>query len=155
MARVCLAHNDKAEALAQVNEAQQLYADSTWPADYAITERAQLAALRFQVGDEKKARAEINAAAGQYEPGKKNIVDIYRAGILRSLAESYLAMGDTRAASEYYKKAVDAGVENPNSRPRAEDLTATCVSIALHAYQPDPRLWQRLGQVNAALREPW
>ena len=54
-----------------------------------------------------------------------------------------------------YKTAVEEGTANPNSRPRAEDLTATCCSMALSAVEPDKELWAKLKQIYEGLGEPW
>jgi hypothetical protein len=64
-------------------------------------------------------------------------------------------MGDTAAALAVYKQAVEAGMENPNSRPRAEDLAATCCSMAVHAVQPDAELFARIREICAGLSDPW
>ena len=76
-------------------------------------------------------------------------------GVLRPLAEAYLAQDDVATARTLYAQAVEAGVANPNSRPRAEDLSATCCSMALHGFEPDEALWARLVAVRASLAEPW
>ena len=64
-------------------------------------------------------------------------------------------MGDTATALSAYKRAVEEGVENPNSRPRAEDLSATCLSMAVHGVEPDAVLWTRIRQINDGLGDPW
>lgn len=64
-------------------------------------------------------------------------------------------MGDTAAALAVYKRAVEEGVHNPNSRPRAEDLSATCCSMALHGVEPDGSLWARMEDIRGRLGDPW
>jgi hypothetical protein len=64
-------------------------------------------------------------------------------------------MGDGAAAVAVYKRCVEEGVANPNSRPRADDLAATCCSMALHGVEPDAALWSRLIQVEGKLGDPW
>jgi hypothetical protein len=64
-------------------------------------------------------------------------------------------MGDEAGALFVYRQAVEEGVENPNSRPRAEDLSATCCSMALHAVEPDAELWKRIRQISEQLGDPW
>jgi hypothetical protein len=54
-----------------------------------------------------------------------------------------------------YKQAVEESLENPNSRPRADDLCALCCSMAVHGFRPDDALLRRVGEVCAGLREPW
>jgi hypothetical protein len=64
-------------------------------------------------------------------------------------------MGDAKTAREVYARAIDDGVENPNARPRAEDLVATCCSLALQGVEPDAATWSRLRKIHEELREPW
>ena len=86
---------------------------------------------RHRAGERDRSARETSTrllAAYAYE--REQIVDIYRAGALRAIAEAYQAMGDPPARSTSTARAVEEGVANPNSRPRAEDLVATCLSMA-------------------------
>jgi hypothetical protein len=58
-------------------------------------------------------------------------------------------MGETGAALAAYRTAIEEGVENPNSRPRAEDLCATLCSMATSGVDPDADLKARLHQISA------
>jgi hypothetical protein len=71
------------------------------------------------------------------------------------LAEAYAAMGEHQAALAAYKRVVEEGVANPNSRPRAEDLVGTCLSLARNAVEPDEELSARLEKVFGELKAPW
>jgi len=82
-------------------------------------------------------------------------VDIYRAETLCPLAEAYRTLGDAASALAVYKRAVEEATVNPNSRPRAEDLSAICCSLAKHEVEPDLELWARLTKVHDGLGEPW
>jgi len=148
-------HQDPAKALDLVNEARHFVDDYQWTAETLIQQAARLAERRFRAGDHQKARAEADAAWSRYEEEREKIVDIYRAGALRPLAEAYQAFGDKAAALKVYKRAVEEGVHNPNSRPRAEDLAATCCSMAVRRVEPDAELRARLLQVCDGLKEPW
>jgi hypothetical protein len=64
-------------------------------------------------------------------------------------------MGNISRAIELYKRTIEAGIENPNSRPRAEDLSATCCSMALHNVKPDAELLSRISQIRDGLGDPW
>jgi hypothetical protein len=75
--------------------------------------------------------------------------------VLRSIAAAYASLGDGRKALATWRRAVEAGVQNPNSRPRAEDLVATCREIALEGLEPDVALRERLAEVRRALGDPW
>jgi hypothetical protein len=155
MAGSALAHADRAKALELVNEAKALMESARWQPRFAIPLMAQLAELRFLAGDEAAARTEAQDALHLFDTKRDVIVNIYRAGLLRPVAEAYQAMGDTAAALELYRRAVEAGMENPNSRPRAEDLTATCCSMAVHAVQPGAELWNRMKEIRQGLSDPW
>ncbi len=150
-----LDHEDRAKALALVEEAELLVNGSRWSPEDQLPVIARMAILRYRAGDEGKARSEADAALAMFDAARDRIVNIYRAGTLRPLAEAYRSMGDTAAALTVYKRAVEEGVENPNSRPRAEDLSATCCSMALHAVEPDAELWARLREVFEGLGQPW
>ena len=147
-----LARGDQPKALELVRETKRIM-------DGAMCEHiplvARLAGLRYRAGDVENARKEADAALAKYERERDGIVNIDRAGVLRPLAEAYQAMGDTARALDVYRRAVEEGVVNPNSRPRAEDLSATCRSMALCAVEPDPELWVRLHEIRDALGDPW
>lgn len=155
LARIVLDHNDRGRALELVSEAQLLLGRSKWNAEFHIPLIAQLAELRYRAGDKEKARSEVDAALARFDAERNEIVNIYRAETLRPLAEAYHSMGDRTGALMIYKRALEEGVENPNSWPRAEDLSATCCSIALHEVEPDAELWDRISQIHDELGPPW
>ncbi len=150
-----LAHDDQAQARTWVDQAHAMTQNADWPMRFLIPIRARLAQWRFRVGEPNQAREEIQDAWQQFESKQKTILDIDRAGLLRSLAEASQVTGAEDQALKFYKKATEAGVENPNSRPRAEDLSATCCSMAVHQVEPDEALWQRLQEIHAGLGDPW
>lgn len=155
LANASLAHADSAKALALLNDAKDLMDAARWQPRSAIPLMAQLAQLRFRAGDEAGARAEVQKALDLFDAKCDTIVNIYRARTLRPIAEACHAMGDGTAALALYKRTVEAGMENPNSRPRAEDLVATCCSLALHAVEPDAVLMSRIREIQAGLSDPW
>ncbi len=155
MAQAALDHGDKAKALALVEQAQPMLDAGNWIPEYHVPFRGRLAALRGAAGDTAKARAEIAKALGMYETRTREIADVFRARALRPLAEALHRTGDREAALAMYKRLVEAGVENPNSRPRAEDLAATCVSLAVQAFEPDEELEARLRAIREGLGHPW
>ncbi|NOT31117.1 MAG: hypothetical protein HOP15_11770, partial [Planctomycetes bacterium] len=155
LAEVALARGDKPKTLAVLAEARSILEASRWNSTSHIPLAAGLGALRFRAGEEREGRAEVDAARARYARERETIVDIERAGVLRALAEACQTMGNVGAARELYAQAVEAGVANPNSRPRAEDLAATCCSMAVHAFEPDAALWSRLAEVRAGLSDPW
>ena len=155
LAGFALDHADQAKALELVNEAQLFMDGAQWRPEHRIPMISKLVQLRFRAGDRQKARTDADALLAFFDSQRDKIVNIYRAGTLRPLAEAYQSMGDTAAALAVYKRAVEEGVENPNSRPRAEDLSATCCSMALHGVEPDAELWTRIRQINEGLGDPW
>ncbi len=155
LAEFALAHSDQAGALELVNEAQQLFESAQWQLEHWMPRAAGLAELRFQAGDPEKARDDAKSALARYEADGEQIVNIYRAKALRPLAAAYQSMGDTAGALAIYKQAVEAGVVNPNSRPRAEDLSATCCSMAVEGVEPDAELRARVHQIREGLGRPW
>lgn len=155
LVQFALDHADTAKALQLVNESQHFLDDYQWPVEDRISMTSRLAQLRFKAGDSETAHKNADAVRALFDTEGKAIVNIYRAGALRALAEAYRAMGDSNAALSVYKRAVEEGIENPNSRPRAEDLTATCCSMALNAVEPDTELWTRIHQIHKGLGQPW
>jgi tetratricopeptide (TPR) repeat protein len=155
LAGIALQHKDPPTALKLVDEAQVLLDGVTWLPENYIPLASRLAALRFRSGAEKEGRAALDAALALYDEKRALIVDIYRGGALRPLAEAYEAMHDHAQALALYKRALDESVVNPNARPRVEDLVATCLSLAQNGVQPDAELSAKLEKVRAGLGAPW
>jgi tetratricopeptide (TPR) repeat protein len=155
LAGYALDHADNGNVLEYINQAQQHLDGNGWPPQNKIQLTAQLVELRFKAGDRQKALVDADVALAFFQKEKSKIVNIDRAGILRPLAQAYQSMGKTTTALAIYKQAVEEGIENPNSRPRAEDLSATCCSMALCGMEPDTQLWTRLRQVAEGLGNPW
>jgi hypothetical protein len=155
LAGFSLAHADRAKALEFVNEAGTIRGSANWQPEFSIPFMARLAGLRFRAGDQEKAKAEAKDALNLFQAQRDTIANIYRAGVLRPIAEAYQEMSDTAAALNVYGLALEAGVENPNARPRAEDLAATCCSMALQAVDPGPQLGGRIHNIREGLGDPW
>jgi hypothetical protein len=155
LAGACLEHTDQHKALELVNEAQVLKDGSRWPHHSYVPLTARLAGFRYRAGDRARARTDLDAARALFDAEVDKIVNIERAAALRPIAEAYGLMGDTAAALAVCKRAVEEGVANPNSRPRAEDLSATCCSMAVHGVEPDRELWRRIRGVREGLGPPW
>ena len=150
LAGFALDHGDSENALAIVNRAKLIAGACT-----EVRLVARLAKLRYVVGDREKAHTEADSALALYEGQRAELIDIYRAGVLRPLAEAYQAMGDLGAARHVYRQALEEGSVNPNSRPRAEDLAATCLSMARNGCEPDPDLKARIYEIFGSLGDPW
>ncbi|MFO0984302.1 MAG: hypothetical protein U1E76_21695 [Planctomycetota bacterium] len=155
LAGFALGHHDAGKALDLAHDAELMIAGSKWLPENQIPLMARLAGLRCRAGDAAAARREADAALQLFDASRDRIVDIARAGALRPVAEAYQVMGDTAAALAVYRRAVEEGARNPNARPRAEDLCATCCSMALLGVEPDARLHARMLQIHGALGQPW
>jgi hypothetical protein len=155
LSATAIAHKDASKALELVNETQTLADTAKWTTDDRIPFVARLAVLRFRAGDTEKARADLSAASALFEAEHDKIVNIYRAGVLRPVAEAYQSIGDTKAAALAYKRVVEECVANPNSRPRAEALSTTCCSMASSGFEPDAELSSRIHQIQNGLSAPW
>ena len=155
LTEIALEHDDRAGALELVETAQALLDEATWKPEDRIPMACLLAELRFGAGDEETARANLNVEVERYERGREGIHSIWRGRALRPLAEAHHAMGDTPAALAFYQAAVAEALVNPNSKPRAEDLSAICLSLAAHGIEPDAGLWDDLRYANELLGPPW
>jgi hypothetical protein len=102
-----------------------------------------------------RARAELEAALRSWHEERDAIVDIYRAGTLRPLAFACYTIGDPEQAEQLLALALEEGQVNPNSRPRCDDLVATCVALATRGIDPAPATWERLREIRRGLGNPW
>lgn len=155
LAEADLRHGDPARALALVDEAQALFESARWLLEDQIRVHAGLIALRHRAGDPARARREAEGLLAVYNERRAEIVNIERAGALRALAAAHAAMGQGTIALECLRRAAEEGMENPNARPRANDLVATCLALATLDLEPDARFAARLREIRSALRDPW
>lgn len=155
MAEVALDHKDSAKSLQLVNDAQLILDGAEWPAEYQVTLMAKLAKSRVRAGDTQKAARDMDAALVLFNSNREFIIDIYRADTLTPVAEAYHAAGKDDTALEVYKKAMQESIVNPNSRPRAQNLASTCLSMALNGITPDDELWGQIHTTHQGLKDPW
>ncbi len=155
LAESALELSDVDLATQRLNEARGLLMDARWPAEYQIPWMANIAALRVRCAERQKAQNELQEAVALFNEKQDSIVNIYRAETLIPIAEAFQALEDSEAALRFYARALEASIENPNSRPRAEDLSAICRSMALHAVEPTEELWSRIREIKANLADPW
>ncbi len=155
MSGFALQHADQAKSRELVDEAKTIMDGLAWPAEYYIPMAARLAICRFEAGDEAAARSLATGLLTFYNEHELEILNTDRSKALCSVAEALKDMGDFSAALAVYKQAVDAGAENKNSRPRAEDLSAICLSMLKHQMEPDAALWARIREIKGALGDPW
>lgn len=155
MADSALRRGDKAAALRHLDEARALMQGLRWLPEHKVPADARVATLLFRAGEVDGAAELLAAALAFYDAERAKIVNIDRAGALRPLAEARVAMGDRAAALALYRRVVEEGVENPNSRPRLDDLAATVASMSRQGVEPDAALSTRIAEIAAKLGDPW
>jgi tetratricopeptide (TPR) repeat protein len=155
LAEAAVRHQDPARARELIHEAARIVAGANWSPEVQIPLLSRLAVLHDLAGEPDEARIQADAAMAKYAELRDRTVNIYRADALLPLAEAYQALGVPAAAQEIYRRAVEESVENPNSRPRAEDLTAICCSMAVHGVEPEAALWARIREIHGQLGDPW
>ncbi|MEY3023058.1 MAG: hypothetical protein RIS86_2256 [Planctomycetota bacterium] len=137
------------------DEADALIDGSAWLPEDKPGTLARFAELRHRSGDTRRARERLEAALACYDETEDAIVDIWRAGALRPIAHAFFTMGEHGSSHDLYNRAVEVGSLNPNSRPRAEDLCRTCLSIADCGLEVRPELLARVREIAAGLSDPW
>ena len=155
LAEVLYSRGYKELAKTEVDCASALFKATVFLPEDTAPLGAVIAKARFRMGDADSARSELRALRAAYNAQSDLIVNLRRAASLRALAEGFLLLGDSDDAVESYKAALDAGAINPNARPRAEDLSATCVSMAMSGFQPSPEFMLRIDNLRAGLVDPW
>jgi len=155
LADTALEHGDSEQGLALVEESQGVVESVRWLPRARVPLSARLAVLRYRAGQQEQGRNEALAALAFYDESETAIVDIYRAGALRPLAEAFEVMDDRETALTLYRRAIEEGARNPNARPRADDLSATCISMALLGIEPGDALRARMYQIFDGLESPW
>lgn len=155
LADALCAHGYKEAAALEVDRASKLFRATVFLPEDTAPLGVVIAKARFRMGDVNAARAELQRLRLEYEARAETIVNLRRAASLRALAEGYFLIGDSADAVRCYGAALDAGALNPNARPRAEDLSATCVSMAMSEFVPSPELLLRIEHIRAGLADPW
>ena len=149
-------HGDLEEARRLLDDTQELHDGFTWRfARYELPNLAALASLRHDAGQTDLAVALVDRAEARFDADEEEIVNIYRAGALRGLAEAAARLGDRDRALALYARTLELGQVNPNSRPRADDLADTLASMARHGVAPTPELLARVVALHDGLGSPW
>jgi tetratricopeptide (TPR) repeat protein len=117
--------------------------------------KCDLAVSRARIGDRDEALADLDAAKRDYLERRFRIQSPFRAQSPRALAEGYAAVGDLDSAINCYQTALSDGIVNPNSCPRAEDLAATCASIARSGVPVPDDVQDRIKRIRVDFRDPW
>lgn len=155
LAAIAVQHGDPAEGRRQLDAATGLIQPGAWLLEDELQVRGRLLLLRARAGDVDGARAGTKDALARFYAGRDRIVDIYRARALRPFAAVCVQIGDLDEAARLFRAAVEEGQQNPNSRPRADDLAATCCAMAVAGFEPDAALRTRLAAIQKGLGNPW
>jgi tetratricopeptide (TPR) repeat protein len=155
MAQAAVQHGDFTQALSLVRESEELFNATVWRPRFGVPVLADISKAASDAGDPVLSRKLADQAMKTYQDGSAEVINIFKADVLLPVAEAYQIMGDTSTALAVYAQAVESAVENPNSRPRAEDLSAICISMAVNNVEPDEALWKRIKEIQANLGEPW
>lgn len=155
LAETCVQQGDKAAALRLLAIARRIAGAHTWrPADQ-VPVLARLCELRGRAGEVAEARADAEAAMAIYQRERDDIVNIDRAETIRPLAIAWHALGEVTTADGLLALALEEAMENPNSRPRADDFVDTAVAMARNRIEPSPALLIRMREICEGLGNPW
>ena len=155
LAENAAAAGDAAASQRFVAEATSMAEAATWIAEHEVPLLGRLAKASQAAGNPEEAQRLARKAIEVFDAKRDTIFDIYRAAALRPLAEAYAAMGDGETAAAIYRRAIEEGFGNPNARPRALDLSATCLSMASSGVLPDAATAARLREIRVLLTDPW
>ncbi|MHB1156161.1 MAG: hypothetical protein ACYC26_04905 [Phycisphaerales bacterium] len=155
MAGYCARKDEPAMGLKFVQEARGLVDGAQWPIDYYVPMMGRMASVRARCGDIDGSKRDLEKTLEEFEKHRGEFPTFEQAGAIRPIAEAYQVMGDHDKSLQVYQRAVELGSMNPNARCRAEDLTTTCLSMAMNAIEPDGELWKRMRQIRAGLDNPW
>jgi len=155
IADAAVACGDKTTAMALFEHASELVEGKGWVLEDQVGLRAKVALHRARGGDAAGAKKALDAARDLFQERREQIVDVFRGDALRPIAEGYMACGAGEEAARAYRLIVEEGVHNPNSKPRAEDLAKTCVSMVRSGFVPEQTLWTRMKTIAEALGQPW
>lgn len=149
------AHGDAAGARGRIDRAAAVLEATAFQAEDVVPLGMFVARSRIRVGDVAAARADIERLRRAYDAKAEGIVNLRRGFSLRALAEGWAMLGERDAALRCWAEALEAGVLNPNSRPRAEDLSATVLSMAVAGVAPTSAMRTRIDAIRGGLADPW
>ncbi|MCF7954808.1 MAG: tetratricopeptide repeat protein [Phycisphaerae bacterium] len=155
LAESAIEHGHTDNSNKHLSQASELLVNNKWRVKYRVPTLITFARLLHRSGDSKKAYENLSIALKIFNDRNDEIFDIYRAAMLCKLAEAYCLIGDKPSALSVYKQAIEAGAVNINSRPRAQDISAICCSMAVNSVEPDEQLWIRINQIIGGLANPW
>jgi hypothetical protein len=155
LARIAVAAGNRDRAMPLVEAAGAVLSSGTWLPEDEIVQVAAVALGKHGIGRSDEARADLARAVALFDKKRDVIVDIYRAAPLRAVAVTQARMGDAAASLTTFLRAIDEGAINPNARPRAEDLTETCVAMVTAGIDPGDAGRARIDSIRSGLVDPW
>ena len=142
-------------AILKLDKATEIFSATTFLPEDVAPLGAMIARARIRMGDESSARLLLQRLYSEYSTRREGIVNLRRATSLRALGEGFYELGDRDDAIACYNLALEEGTINPNARPRAEDLVATCISMAEYGISLTPDLKNRIDTIRSSLTYPW
>lgn len=155
LARIAARHGDSEHGKRLLYEAREYLRGSELGHEYRLGVVPLMAVVHAETGEIEAAKAELAEGVQRYHADRETYRGTKRAETLRPFAEAYLAIGDRAQAAEIYEQVLEEGVENPNSRPRAHDVSETCISMAKQGFEPDRKLLLRIREIVDGLGDPW
>lgn len=155
MAYIALAHDDREHAKSIADHLDNLFNAISIEPIYLLPLKYRLAKLYYLAGEQSDARQMMRRTMAFYNRERDDLLRTRRAGILRTAADTYLTFGDHDSTMKTYRRAVEEGSIFESSRPRATDLSETCLALALSNFKPDDDMVARLHDINTKLGSPW
>lgn len=155
LSRIAAEAGQRERAAPLVEAAEEVLNSGTWMPEDEIVQVAAIALGKHRIGRTEDARADLKKALVLYGERRESITDIYRAAPLRAVAVTRAKMGDRTDALDTFLMAIAEGTANPNARPRAEDLTETCVAMVVNDIDPGDAGRARIREIRAGLKDPW
>lgn len=143
------------DARREMDQAAGMFAATDLDSELSAPLLRDLVDGHSRFGDATAARELVQRALDKYPQLSLRLADIDRADYLRCLAEAQVLLGDRDAALRTWDQALEAGRQNPNARPRAEDLCRTCLSMTRSGVEPTPAMKTTIAQIAGGLKSPW
>ena len=155
LADVATERGDTETAMMQVDRARTILDGVAMAAEFELPLSARVATRRAAAGDRDRAVLELEQSVLEHEAGFEALSRIFRAEALAPVAEAWTALGEPDRAAATFRRAVEEGAKTGNSRPRAQDLSATVAAMARAGFRPDEPLMERMREIKDGLGEPW
>lgn len=149
------AKHDPSRARALVADVEVRIRAIRWQPGDDIGMRARLAGVLAIAGDKAEAKAQLAARMADYGKERDGIESMNRADALVPIAEAYLQAGATADAETVYRRALAEAMENPNSRPRLDDLVGIALSLSRSELVASEALLTELRAAVRKLGNPW